>query len=553
MKKLLAIFLFVIAVGCGRQQTISDLFKWEKISPETDSLTIALEWAFIEMECADSIGRLIDRLDSLVLNGAPEVKPYALFWRARLINREHKEASALLRKAAALNDSAKHPYAHSRIKYLLSITDALDNGQMYRSLKNFEKFYLSISDPFMTATVSVDIGHIMRDVGNKKRSIAYYLKADSIFDRLGIDTYHLKTSLNNATILFETGDTAASRKIIATLLKSNKSRADRDFYINVLVQAYHIMGDTTALLSAWKKIEERSLNLSTTQSTALDLSQHYLKTGDVEKAEYYCQRATDSFTPYTSISLKAEAFRLMAELNRITDDKDSAINAYQHYVLLQDSIMSKRSAVEIGNIESRWDIAQSEAEIENRHQIERLWTWIFVMLLMVAALIVAFLFMRRIQAAKLAIARYNLELEREQRSLVSSALVMEEKDNVLELVLADIHKMVQEGRLKAEETRHLEQNVKMHLSSRQDWEHFRELFDKVHPMFHKRLKESYPELTEGDLRLATYIKVGMQGKQIARMLMLQPDTIRKNRQKLRRHLGLTSEASLEDFLRTIDS
>lgn len=72
-------------------------------------------------------------------------------------------------------------------------------------------------------------------------------------------------------------------------------------------------------------------------------------------------------------------------------------------------------------------------------------------------------------------------------------------------------------------------------------------------MFHKRLKADYPELTEGDLRLATYIKVGMQGKQIARMLMLQPDTIRKNRQKLRRHLRLESEESLEDFLRTIDS
>ena len=169
------------------------------------------------------------------------------------------------------------------------------------------------------------------------------------------------------------------------------------------------------------------------------------------------------------------------------------------------------------------------------------------------ALLVAFILMRKVQASRLSIARYHLDLEKERRSLVSSALVMEEKDNVLKSVLSDIHKMESEGKLKPEETRHLEQNVKMHLSGRQDWDHFRELFDKVHPMFHKRLKADYPELTEGDLRLATYIKVGMQGKQIARMLMLQPDTIRKNRQKLRRHLRLESEESLEDFLRTIDS
>ncbi len=405
----------------------------------------------------------------------------------------------------------------------------------------------------MTATVSVDLGHVMREVGDAKRCIAYYLKADSIFDHLEIDTYHLKTSLNNATILFETGDSATSHKIISNLLENDKARADRDFYINVLVQAYHIMGDTTALLSAWKKIEERGLNLLTTRSTALELSRHYLETGDVEKSDYFCRQALVGFTHDTSLSFKAEVLRLIAELNHEKGDKDGAIDAYRHYMLLQDSIMSERSAMEIGNIESRWEIAHSEAELESLHKIERLWTWIFIMSLVVATLIVVFLFQKRIQSSKLAIARYNLDLELEQHTLVSSALVMEEKDNVLQLVLADIHKMVQEGRLKEDETRHLEQNVKMHLSGRQDWAHFRELFDKVHPIFHKRLKERYPELTEGDLRLATYIKVGMQGKQIARMLMLQPDTIRKNRQKLRRHLGLLSDDSLEDFLRTIDS
>lgn len=175
------------------------------------------------------------------------------------------------------------------------------------------------------------------------------------------------------------------------------------------------------------------------------------------------------------------------------------------------------------------------------------------MALIIGGLIVAFILTRKAQALRLAIARYHLDLERERRSLVSSALVMEEKDNVLQSVLSDIRKMEAEGKLKPEEIRHLEQNVKMHLSGRQDWNHFRELFDNIHPMFHKHLKATYPELTEGDLRLATYIKVGMQGKQIARMLMLQPDTIRKNRQKLRRHLKLNPDESLEDFLRTIDA
>ena len=220
---------------------------------------------------------------------------------------------------------------------------------------------------------------------------------------------------------------------------------------------------------------------------------------------------------------------------------------------LQDSLLKVHSAIEIGNIESRGEIARSEAEMESRHQIERLWTWIFVMALLMGALLVAFILMRKVQASRLSIARYHLDLEKERRSLVSSALVMEEKDNVLKSVLSDIHKMESEGKLKPEETRHLEQNVKMHLSGRQDWDHFRELFDNVHPMFHKRLKADYPELTEGDLRLATYIKGRYARETDCPYAHASARHNPQNRQKLRRHLRLESEESLEDFLRTIDS
>ncbi|MDE7343980.1 MAG: hypothetical protein K2N19_08205, partial [Muribaculaceae bacterium] len=60
-----------------------------------------------------------------------------------------------------------------------------------------------------------------------------------------------------------------------------------------------------------------------------------------------------------------------------------------------------------------------------------------------------------------------------------------------------------------------------------------------------------PEVTEGDIRLAIYIRAGLTTKQISRMLLLQPDSVKKNRQRLRRHLHLDSAVSLEDFLRSI--
>ena len=65
------------------------------------------------------------------------------------------------------------------------------------------------------------------------------------------------------------------------------------------------------------------------------------------------------------------------------------------------------------------------------------------------------------------------------------------------------------------------------------------------------MKELFPNISETDLRLCAYIRTGMGNKQIATMLALQPDSIKKSRHRLRKKLGLSIETSIEDFLRSI--
>ena len=62
--------------------------------------------------------------------------------------------------------------------------------------------------------------------------------------------------------------------------------------------------------------------------------------------------------------------------------------------------------------------------------------------------------------------------------------------------------------------------------------------------------QRYRHITEGELRLCAYIRTGMENKHIAQMLSLQPESVKKNRYRLRQKLNLGKE-SLEDFLRGI--
>ena len=51
--------------------------------------------------------------------------------------------------------------------------------------------------------------------------------------------------------------------------------------------------------------------------------------------------------------------------------------------------------------------------------------------------------------------------------------------------------------------------IDKHLSSEQDWEMFESNFNQVHDDFFKRLKNAYPDLTPGDLKLAAYLRMNL--------------------------------------------
>lgn len=231
---------------------------------------------------------------------------------------------------------------------------------------------------------------------------------------------------------------------------------------------------------------------------------------------------------------------------------DDSLNAYcRRIYLTQDSVLSHSYAVNVLNSEARMDMLRNEERHKAEKKEERMWILLSGTVTLLLAGIVLSDTRLRMQRHKIEELKSRHELELERRRLVSSALVMTEKDNFLESMLGDIAEIK-----RSPDIRHklglLEQSLRLHLSGREDWDVFKAMFDKVHPSFSANLKHGYPRLTEGDIRLAIYLKSGLTTKQIVRMLLLQPDSVKKNRQRLRRHLELDSGVSLETFLRSFD-
>lgn len=72
--------------------------------------------------------------------------------------------------------------------------------------------------------------------------------------------------------------------------------------------------------------------------------------------------------------------------------------------------------------------------------------------------------------------------------------------------------------------------------------------DELHQDFFKKLKDKFPGLSNNDLRLCAYLKIGLNSKEIADILNIQPSSAYISRSRLRKKLNLGVDEDLHDFL-----
>ncbi len=81
-----------------------------------------------------------------------------------------------------------------------------------------------------------------------------------------------------------------------------------------------------------------------------------------------------------------------------------------------------------------------------------------------------------------------------------------------------------------------------------DWEQFSHHFDQVHSDFLKRISEQYTYLSPNDYKLCAYLRLNLSSKEIAALMNISLRGVESSRYRLRKRLGLDTEANLTDFL-----
>ena len=137
------------------------------------------------------------------------------------------------------------------------------------------------------------------------------------------------------------------------------------------------------------------------------------------------------------------------------------------------------------------------------------------------------------------------ELAYKKKELTTHALHLAKKNEVLEN-LKQKAKELKKSENGSRGYQQLIQTINFDQQDDKNWENFTQYFEQVHKNFSTLVKERYPEVTKNELRFMALLKMNMSSKEIATILNISSDGVKKARQRLRKKMNLRPEDSLEN-------
>ena len=147
------------------------------------------------------------------------------------------------------------------------------------------------------------------------------------------------------------------------------------------------------------------------------------------------------------------------------------------------------------------------------------------------------------------LAKKRADAELKSKELSSQAVNINRKNEILNAVKKELEKVKNNVDPETQlQLKQLNKKIDEDLDLDEDWKNFQHYLNEIQGDFIKQIKEKYPHLSPGDLKLCTYLRLNLSSKEIAPLLSITPRGVEIHRYRLRKKLGLDRDQNLVDFL-----
>ena len=228
---------------------------------------------------------------------------------------------------------------------------------------------------------------------------------------------------------------------------------------------------------------------------------------------------------------------------------EKAFLYYQKYHAIYDSIIIEINNNNIAKLDAQYAFKEKTARIQalqkEKNNIIILSVIIIIVLLAFAFIIILYLHKRRLvlrNAKAIAEMKANLAQEKLQRIKSDlhkkSAFIEDLEREMSELSSSTDKELYEEKKHRLRKTRILTDN---------DWIEYNHSFHELYPKFFSKL-EQFQELSTGDKRQLIFIKLELKPKEIAYLMGISPEGVKRAQQRLSKKLGLANSGELSAFI-----
>ncbi len=419
-----------------------------------------------------------------------------------------------------------------------------------------------------------DIGDVYYKQGEYTEALKNYRNESKIASERGVMTEIAMSESNVGRVLFKMDNDTGAIKYLFTSLSIYKKELDitdaSDVYYN-LGLVYLAMGKYSLALS---NADSSLKGYQTTMGYQIDIARVFIEIGSIYEKMNNPNAALDVAVKGLSIATHArariemrDACFLLACINAEMQNFEEAYKYYEEYVANLDSVNNSEGVKKITTLEMDYGFRKKEdsvrveeeksniirkAEINRKSIITNSAIVISILTILMAILLIN----RQQLKHKKNRVIFEKDKQRMESELMSSKTILDEYTQSM----AEKNKLLEEFKSEVEEfkslhdkerTENIEYLNKATILTDEDWNKFKLLFEQVYKDFFNRLKGKLPDLTQAEIRLVCLTKLSIGTKQMAGILGVSDDTIKKSRHRLRKKLGLTEDHSLDDVVNSI--
>lgn len=308
--------------------------------------------------------------------------------------------------------------------------------------------------------------------------------------------------------------------------------------------------------------------------------------GDLKEALSIINQTLNKVEKYGNNIHKRNAYKIAQEVYSTIGNYSKAYQYLNHYTAYQDSVLSDEKTLEIARTEYKFQLKteterlnlekQQQAELYEKELEKKQLILQASIICGIMGLFTLFILYRSNQLKKLknsVLTKKNIELSdknheinnlrKTEKKMAEETIALKERElttvtmlsHERNTLLTDLGKQINNLSDKVDkevtsELLEIKRTIKSNINNEKSWASFMYQFEKVHPDFFNQLKSKFPNITQNDLRLCAYIKIGMDNKEIASISNVAIPSVKKSINRLKKKMELDVDIDLRTYIST---